>query len=364
MKVRQTFFVMVRIVNMFSGVFVRLFYPSEHPRSDTLGKSELWPLWAEDEYLQGFMNFGQAVLGRWPSWAPREEFLCIEQVALLGPLLHLGGAHIWKLLNGEVYCPILKNAQISKEKRWPLIVFSHGLGCSRFAYSQICVDLASHGFVVAATEHREGSAATSFSMEKGVKKWIQHVQVTASDNEYAVRNQQLYFRVAEVTRTMDLLEKLNARERIINVLEEADDLNMFKNQMDVENPILAGHSFGGATTLVSLAHDKRFKQGLVLDGWLFPIKEKKKLSPSQPIMFINTESFINKENIDKMRTFVSDIPDRRMVFIKGSVHQNQMDAPLIFKSAIVKRFVGMHSATEPGLVLDINNRLMLQFIWR
>lgn len=42
----------------------------------------------------------------------------------------------------------------SKEIRFPVIVFSHGLGAMRTVYSAICIDMASHGYVIAAVEHR------------------------------------------------------------------------------------------------------------------------------------------------------------------------------------------------------------------
>ena len=118
----------------------------------------------------------------------------------------------------------------------------------------------------------------------------------------------------------------------------------------------------GATTLMALAEDHRFKQGLVLDGWLFPLKDEE-ISPTQPIVFINTESFMNRQNINRMKMFLTGIKDRRMVFIKGSVHQNHIDAPLIFKSGIIKKIIGMQSDTDPVLVLDLNDKLMLHFIW-
>lgn len=51
-----------------------------------------------------------------------------------------------------------------------------------------------------------------------------------------------------------------------------------------------------------------------------------------------------------------------MVFIKGSVHQNHIDAPLIFKNGIIKRIIGMQSDTDPVLVLDLNDKLMIHFI--
>ena len=66
----------------------------------------------------------------------------------------LGFPALFKLVNGKVYTPIIGKAEMNTDQKWPLIIFSHGLGCGRFTYSQICYDLASYGFVVVAPEHR------------------------------------------------------------------------------------------------------------------------------------------------------------------------------------------------------------------
>ena len=225
------------------------------------------------------------------------------------------------------------------------------------------MDIASHGFIVAAVEHRDGSAALSYSMERGEKLWIQHRRV--EQEEYQIRNTQLKMRIEEVIRTLNLMEELNKGSNVTNVLEDASefDLSMFKSRMNTEKPILSGHSYGGATTVMTLARDKRFKQGVVLDGWLFPMKEET-VKPEQPIIFINTEGFMSRHNIERMKQFLTDDSSRKMIFIKGAVHQSHNDAPLIFKDGIIKKIIGMQSDTDPILVLDLNDKLMLDFMIR
>src|SRR6186713_714484 len=62
--------------------------------------------------------------------------------------------------------PAIRDAPLltpsTASKRWPVVVFSHGLGGLRNTYSHICGSLASHGAVVVALEHRDGSAPVSF----------------------------------------------------------------------------------------------------------------------------------------------------------------------------------------------------------
>ena len=82
----------------------------------------------------------------------------------------------------------LKNYRANNEYQedtigFPLVVHSHGLAGHFYHYSGICSDLASHGYVVAAVEHRDNSALLALkrvpdpNVQKGqydqyVDEWI------------------------------------------------------------------------------------------------------------------------------------------------------------------------------------------------
>ena len=56
------------------------------------------------------------------------------------------------------------------------------------------------------------------------------------------------------------------------------------------NRFVTGHSFGGATTVLSLSLDPRFVLGIALDAWLFPVKNENLSGNKKPIMFVSTGS--------------------------------------------------------------------------
>src|SRR5271170_2478988 len=79
--------------------------------------------------------------------------------------------------------PARKNAPVLHPtlERWPVMIFSHGLGGSRNAYSHAAGSIASHGVIVICPEHRDGSAPISFvrSVPQGQEKG-EKFQVTKS----------------------------------------------------------------------------------------------------------------------------------------------------------------------------------------
>eukprot|EP00095_Tigriopus_kingsejongensis_P006071 maker-scaffold917_size81461-snap-gene-0.9 protein:Tk06071 transcript:maker-scaffold917_size81461-snap-gene-0.9-mRNA-1 annotation:"hypothetical protein DAPPUDRAFT_208600" len=349
------------------GILCRLLYPT---KEQCLAESARWPLWLEDQYISGMLRFMQSTLAEWPSWAPRDDYFGIDQMGLISPFIpQLGFATVFRLMNGIIHVPIIQHAAPDSSEKWPLVIFSHGLGCSRAIYSRICYDLASYGFIVAAVEHREGSGCASFDVENGNKVWIPHRKITLA-NEYEERNQQIRCRVQEVTRALDVLTDLARGTAPENVLEDPSnsfDWSHLSNILDVSNPVITGHSMGGATTILALATEPRFKFGIALDAWLFPLRDETDLTErlgDKPILFISTDGFRSKENISRMAQLQKEGVERQFYFIKGSVHQNHLDVPFILRAGFIRRVVGMASRTCPEVVIDLNNKMMVQYIWQ
>ena len=141
------------------------------------------------------------------------------------------------------------------------MVFSHGLGGTRNAYSHLTGSLASHGLVVIAPEHRDGSGPISYihSFDKLSTKEVNYrsLPYKPSPEIFEARNKQFEIRLWELGLTYEALLKLDSNPaQLHNIVApaspESDPMGMFTSALDVHKPgkvSWSGHSFGAASVV-------------------------------------------------------------------------------------------------------------------
>ncbi|KAL9582282.1 MAG: hypothetical protein Q9212_003391 [Teloschistes hypoglaucus] len=222
-------------------VSFRIFYPCEPPAKPS--KPVYWLPDPQHEYLGAYTRF----LG-----ASRR---------LSGFLRNLP---FFRILSYTTI-PAIRNATIlqapTKNKRWPVMIFSHGLGGTKNAYSHLLGSISSHGVVVIAADHRDGSAPLSCIREKpGVSpRYIEYHSIShrQSPEVEQARDDQLRIRLWELGMIHEALLKIDRGEPLLNTLAEPptntmNDLATFASTLDVHTPgsiAWSGHSFGAATVV-------------------------------------------------------------------------------------------------------------------
>lgn len=150
-----------------NGVLFRMFYPAAETKSVNNNESS-----GKDGSLNPLV---------WPNWLPHEAYR-----QGYADVANLKSPTLINLLNRtckqNVFIPAKPNARLAPlppGQKYPVVIFSHGLGACRTTYSAICTELASHGFIVLgkllisysnritsmfliAIEHRDNSACLSF----------------------------------------------------------------------------------------------------------------------------------------------------------------------------------------------------------
>ncbi|XP_039589526.1 platelet-activating factor acetylhydrolase 2, cytoplasmic isoform X2 [Passer montanus] len=278
------------------GLFLRLFYPCL-PRA---GATE--PLWVpRPEYCGGLAD---VTLGR--RWCS----------ALLGVAI------------GSCKVPVSWNGPLKpRSSGYPLIIFSHGLGAFRTLYSSICTELASWGFVVAALEHRDHSAATTYfcPAEAGTEEWIPFQRVPQGQKEFYFRNKQ--------------------------------------DNLDLSKVAVMGHSFGGVTAVLALVKEPSFRCAVALDAWMFPLEKLLYPEVPSPVLFINTEKFQTPESVAKMKGLSSRNSQTRIVTVLGTVHEDQTDFAFL-PGKLFSLIFGRRGTLEPRRALAISSQAALAFLHR
>ncbi|ORX88355.1 hypothetical protein K493DRAFT_319532 [Basidiobolus meristosporus CBS 931.73] len=335
-------------------MITRLYYPAEVTAAERTAK---WLPSPSSVYAQGYGDFKK--LPRWLS------------IPVVVGMLSFTSIHAFIEAKLPATGPFTNPA---KKHQFPVVIFSHGLGGCRTTYSSICGEIASHGFVVCAIEHRDGTANASALPDTGkdtvTYRWP---PVNDTDAEYQFRRGQLLFRVSEVQQTIQMLQRLNNGENIEEGKARTESESQFQNRLDFSNVVMAGHSFGAATTVETLRTEKSFfRCGILLDPWVFALEHESSnwrggLVPTldKPVLTINSEGFTNwKESFDILLPFLNANRERSrspFLTVKESRHMNQSDFPILFRTVygLKDKFSGK---IDPEVAINLNNRAILQFL--
>lgn len=319
---------------------------------------------------------------QWPLWLPRKQY-GIGYASFIGRNKKLFGK-MFNWMGGDVYVPaIWQHSPLNSGKPYPVVIFSHGIGGNRTCNTTVCCELASQGYIVAAVEHRDGSASMTYQLIENIQravnvshsnghhihrthsyteKWMEFDRSPPRWDDYDFRNKQVHQRSEECILALDVLTDLNKGATILNQLGGNYNLKLFKGLLDFSKVSMVGHSFGGSTTVCTLSKDKRFRVGVMLDGWMHPLDEEVYGNITQPLLMINMETFQWQENVDQMQRLQKDFSVQRpMITIKGTCHQSVTDFQFLVKKTLGK-FMDVRHELSPKIAIDISNKATIGFI--
>ncbi|KAB8221485.1 Alpha/Beta hydrolase protein [Aspergillus novoparasiticus] len=192
------------------------------------------------------------------------------------------------------------------DKKYPVIIFSPGLGASRLYYSLILESVASTGFVVVSVDHPYDGASVDFPDGRV----IYGVNISATDP------------VALNTRVQDVIFTLNQLHDNRHLVPSS-----FTGTLELDKVAIVGHSFGGATAAAAMLNEARFAGGLNFDGALWgPVVEE---GLDRPFINFGHANITQLDNNSWGKIWPHLRGFRRQLQLADSVHLTFTDFPLI-----------------------------------
>lgn len=305
-----------------------------------------------------------------------------------------------------------------EQPKFPLIFFSHGLGGTRTAYSSVCGEFASHGFVVVALEHRDGSGPRTIinhpeygpaSRENREKLGNIEHRADEYDRPYdmvdfvfpkhdrydttpghevdkELRSAQIDLRLAEIQEAYLIMHDIcagNGADVAANNLRlkgaigasraalDGIDWSYWTDRFHTDGVTMVGHSFGATTTVELLRQraEDRFQyatQGIVYDIWGMPVRANPSHHIQVPLLGINSEAFMYwSDNFNVARNIAHETLEAGqpawLLTVRGTVHISQSDFCILYPhiaSLVLKM------TADPVRAIDLNLDASLDFLAR
>lgn len=259
---------------------------------------------------------------------------------------------------------ILDASISSEEKRYPVILFSHGYAGFIGQNTTLMMELASHGYVVCSIAHTyecfgvkredgtiipmdknqmdqfyKNDGQNYISLLKSLKKCSEGERIRLEWN-FLIENP-MHVDIANVW--------IEDQKFIIEQLEKINGgiiKTPISGCLDLERIGALGHSFGGAVSVIHALNNKTIKAAINLDG--VPCGDVTKQSNISPIMFINGTNRLSKDytsgEVMNLSLFDRLEKDVYHVIIRDAYHMNFSDIAYI--TPLLKTF---------GIIGSVNN---------
>jgi dienelactone hydrolase len=175
----------------------------------------------------------------------------------------------WPLIvSGKIRPHAIDHAPVANTPRkFPVVLFSHGLGSTSFEYTSLIEELVSHGYVVAAVEHTYTALAVAFPNGRIVPFRQEPIAPDLSADE-RFKRMMASVGIGISTGASDLVFVLNRLEK----MNEAGAQHfVLSGRLDLKNVAAMGHSAGADFATRACQLDERIKACVSLDGGMPPV---------------------------------------------------------------------------------------------
>jgi len=256
-------------------------------------------------------------------------------------------------------------------KKFPVIIFSHGIGGLKTQNTTQMEEMASHGYVVFSCDHAYDAGVSIFPGERIILGKTAIPDDLTKEEKWNMRRAQLDYRAADIQFMLDEM----AQGNFLSVA--------LKNSLDLEHIGVFGHSFGGGASVVVAATDERIDACFGLDAWFLPVPSNVLNSDlKKPFIHLGQVRWKEKDNYLKLDTLAANNSAWSLrLDVQGATHYDFTDfsqfskltkrygsgeiaPPRIRKitNSVVREFFDQYLKNGPALVVETYEKLYPEVI--
>ena len=200
-------------------------------------------------------------------------------------------------------------------EKFPVLIFSHGIGGLKIQNTTQMEEMASHGYVVFACDHAYDAGVSIFPGERIIFSKTDIPEGFTEEEKWDLRRVQLSYRAADIQFMLDEM----ARGNFLTIA--------LKNSLDLEHIGVFGHSFGGGTSVVVASTDERIDACFGLDTWFLPVPSTVLNSDlNTPFIHLGQVRWKEEDNYLKLDTLVGNNSAWSLrLYVQGATHYDFTD---------------------------------------